>query len=69
MKVLYGDYVTLTEQPTQEVFNQCVEELKKAIPNDIDLKKCMATVIYKTPEETGEPFIWTIALKVEELEE
>lgn len=75
----YGKYVALTEEPTQQIYDACVDKLKKSIDeNKFEVAWETMEIIYKTPENSGLPFqvdpetgeeevcgpFWTIAIKV-----
>ena len=81
MKQWYGNYVVLTEEPTQEVYDKTVQALIDSIPKEHKVDRETLRVIYKTPEQVWDLSfgmkdgqyigpIWTIAMKYQaEVEE
>ena len=81
MKQWYGNYAILTEEPTQDIYEQTVKALKDSIPKEHKVDWETFRVIYKTPDQICDlPYgmgdaqyigpIWTIGMKYQtEVEE
>lgn len=74
MKQWYGNYMVLTEEPTQEEYEKAVQILKEQIPKEHKVDWETFRVIYKTPEQVWDLSfgtkdgqyigpIWTIGMK------
>lgn len=78
----YGNYVVLTEEPSEGIRKECIEKLKASIPKDLDVDWDTFEVTEHPPNSVRNPFdyiydeqtgvgtkIWTIAISFETKQE